>query len=208
MLLKESFTSIDLTPNTNRLVSKQHTLITYNSNKEDFMLKLMLICLSLGISSFVFACDEQCKKDQLAATKQLIFANHLNLKYCHSTVSDFLLNTRKSLGNYHEKQLPTAHRGGARNIRNFINARKDWLVECDQYMTAMEYGSVFRKRQTTAQIFKAMDETAQELEKLMKTPSQPSEDAAALVAPASEKFSQLFELMDAYMIELQKRGVL
>lgn len=172
------------------------------------MLRFMLICLSLGLSTFALACDEQCKKEELAASKNIVFPNHLNLKYCQSTVSDFLLNTRRSLGSYHEKQLPTAHRGGARNIRNFINTRKDWLAECDKYMTAMDYGSVFRKSQTTASIFKAMDETAQELEKLMKTVAQPDEDAAILTAPVSDKFIKLFELMDAHMIELQKRGVL
>lgn len=172
------------------------------------MYKYALFFIALSLSSLTLACDENCKRDKVSAKLNIQFAPHLNAKYCQSTTNDFLLNARNSLDKYKENQLPTAHRGGARNIRNYINSRKEWLRECDDYLQAMDLGNVFRKKDTTQTIFKLMDEVSLELEKITKRPANKAENINEFIEPAQTKFDNLFKHMDAHVIELQKRGIM
>ncbi len=121
---------------------------------------------------------------------------------------DFLIQGKKSLQTYREKQLPTAHRGGAKNIRNFVLQRKDWLQECDKYLQLTEQGRVFRDKESTDKIIGAMTATADELEKIMKRPKNDAEVLDLVIAPAGQKFDDLFKLVDGHYLELQRRGLL
>lgn len=172
------------------------------------MNKLLIAIALLAFAQVGFACDEACKRANVESAKNIKFASYLNLKYCQSTANDFLLNVRKSLQSYRDKQLSTAHRGGAKNIRNFILQRHDWLRECDNYMEQLDMGNVFRQKDTTENIFKAMNNTAEELHKIMMRPKKAEEDLGMVTAPAEVRFDEMFQLVDEHFIELQKRGLI
>lgn len=172
------------------------------------MKKILLTLALLTLAQVGHACDETCKRAKAEAANNIKFATYLSAKYCKQTSTDFLLHGKKSLQSYREKQLPTAHRGGAKNIRNFILQRKDWLQECDKYLQLTEQGRVFRDKDSTEKIFGAMTDTANELEKIMKRPKNNTEVLELVVAPAGQKFDQLFQLVDAHYLELQRRGLL
>jgi hypothetical protein len=172
------------------------------------MNKLLLAVALLALAQVGFACDEACKRANVESAKSIKFASYLNLKYCQSTANDFLLNARRSLQIYRDKQLSTAHRGGAKNIRNFILQRHDWLRECDNYMEQLDMGNVFRQKDTTENIFKAMNNTAEELYKIMMRKKNTTEDLDMVAAPAGLRFDEMFQLIDEHFIELQKRGLI
>ncbi len=172
------------------------------------MKKILLTITLLTLSQFNFACDENCKKAKAETANNIKFASYLNTKYCQQTSNDFLIQGKKSLQTYREKQLPTAHRGGAKNIRNFVLQRKDWLQECDKYLQLTEQGRVFRDKESTDKILGAMTATADELEKIMKRPKNDAEVLDLVIAPAGQKFDDLFKLVDAHYLELQRRGLL
>ena len=172
------------------------------------MKKIILAITLLFIYQSGIACDEACKRAKAESAGNIKFASYLNAKYCKQTSVDFLLQGKKSLQAYREKQLPTAHRGGAKNIRNFILQRKDWLQECDKYLQLTEQGRVFRDKETTEKIIGSMTATAGELEKIMKRPRNDAEVLELVVAPAGQKFDELFNQVDAHYLELQRRGLL
>lgn len=172
------------------------------------MKKILLIITLLSLSQFSFSCDETCKRTKAETTNNVKFASYLNAKYCKSTGLDFLMRGRKSLQSYRDKQLPTAHRGGAKNIRNFISQRKDWLQECDTYLELTEQGRIFRDKETTDKIMAAMTGTAEELYKIMRRPNAEIENLEVVIAPAAAKFDELFKLVDGHYLELQRRGLL
>lgn len=172
-------------------------------------MKKILLILTLALSSHnLLACDDTCKRAKAETANNIKFASYLNLKYCQTTSVDFLLQGRKSLQTYRDKQLPTAHRGGAKNIRNFILQRKDWLEECDKYLQLTEQGRVFRDKESTDNILNALNGTADELQKIMMRPRVEVESLELVTAPAAAKFDELFKEVDAHYLELQRRGLL
>ncbi len=172
-------------------------------------MKKILLCITLFcFSQFSLACDEACKRSKAEEANNVKFASYLNLKYCQTTSVDFLLQGRKSLQSYREKQLPTAHRGGAKNIRNFIMQRKDWLQECDKYLQLTEQGRIFRDKESTEKILLSLTSTADELHKIMMRPVAEVESLELVVAPAGQKFDELFKNVDDHYLELQRRGLL
>jgi hypothetical protein len=169
-----------------------------------------LICtlFFLTLSNASFACDEDCKRTQAEATNKVKFASYLNAKYCKSTAQDFILRGTKSLRTYREKQLATAHRGGAKNIRNFVTQRKEWLAECDNYLLLTDQGRIFRDKTTTDNILNSLDIIAKELSKIiLRTPTE-GEDLYLISTPAGEKLDILFKQVDDHYLELQRRGLM
>lgn len=172
------------------------------------MNKIISTIILLCFAQMTFACDETCRRAKAEAANNVKFASYLDVKYCKTTGVDFLLQGRRSLQNYREKQLPTAHRGGAKNIRNFILQRKDWLQECDKYLQLTEQGRIFRDKETTEKILGAMTSTADELNKIMMRPRAEVESLELVTAPAAQKFDELFKHIDTHYLELQRRGLL
>jgi hypothetical protein len=172
------------------------------------MKKFLLAIALISLTPFCLACDEACKRTKAEADNNVKFASYLNAKYCKSTGIDFLLQGRKSLQSYRDKQLPTAHRGGAKNIRNFILQRKDWLQECDTYLDLTDQGRIFRNKESTEKILTAMTGTADELQKIMRRPQTEVESLEVVIEPAAKQFDELFKIIDAHYLELQRRGLL
>ncbi len=167
---------------------------------------LLLASMALALNSQ--ACNEDCKRAQAEANNNSKYPSYLNLKYCQNTTHDFLLDARQSLQRYRDKQLPTAHRGGARNIRQYILQRRDWLQECETYMRALGAGNVFRQKTTTEHIFTSMNQVAEELHKIMLRKENKAEVKALVTEPAVEAFDKLFSHVDNHIQDLQLRGLL
>lgn len=172
-------------------------------------MKQLVLTLLLGfIAPAAFSCDETCQRDKAMAEHKVIFPSYLDSKYCKTTSVDFLVGARKSLQKYFDERLNSAHRGGIRNIRNFIEQRKEWLQECDNYLALTNQGRTFRTKETTEQIFAAMSSLSDELERLVKLPRTPNEDGYALTENARQGFEQMFKLVDGHRTDLQLRGQL
>ena len=169
-----------------------------------------LICtlFLLTLSNVSIACDEDCKRTEAEVTNNVKFASYLNAKYCKSTAQDFILRGTKSLRAYREKQLATAHRGGAKNIRNFIIQRKDWLSECDSYLLLTDQDRIFRNKATTESILNTLDAVAKELNKIMMRTPAAGEDLILISTPAGQQLDILFKQVDDHYLELQRRGLI
>lgn len=172
------------------------------------MNRLLFTLLLTLIAPAVLACDETCMRDKAMAENNVSFPSYLESKYCKTTTVDFLVGARKSLQKYFDNQLDSAHRGGIRNIRNFIEQRKEWLQECDNYLNLIKRGRVFRTAETTEEIFGVMAVLSNELERLVRLRRTPNEDGFELTAGARQSFQQLFALIDAHRTDLQLRGQL
>jgi len=172
------------------------------------MNRLIFTVLLTFIAPAALACDETCMRDKAMAENNVTFPSYLESKYCKTTSIDFLVGARKSLQKYFDDRLDSAHRGGIRNIRNFIEQRKEWLQECDNYLALTKRGRIFRTPETTDEIFGVMAVLSNELERLVRLPRTPDEDGFELTAGARQSFQQLFTLVDAHRTDLQLRGQL
>lgn len=172
------------------------------------MKTLCVALLTLFLCPLALACDETCKRTKAETDNNIKFASYLNSKYCASTTKGFVLQEIKSLQAYRDKQLATAHRGGAKNIRNFVMQRKDWLSECDRYLELTSQGRVFYNKETTDKIIGTMNELSDELQKIMKRPQNPAENLELVVTPAAGKFDLLFAQLEDYKLMLQRKGLL
>lgn len=172
------------------------------------MKRLLSILFIVLLAPTAFACDEACLREKAQEKHQVTFPSYLDSKFCKTTSKDFLVGARKSLQKYHDERLDSAHRGGIRNIRNFIEQRKEWLMECDNYLSLTDQGRIFRTKETTDEIFTAVDSLSTELKRLVTIRKTPDEDGFELTASAREKFGQIFKLLDAHRTDLQLRGQL
>jgi len=173
------------------------------------MRSIIYALLLLSLSQASFSCDEACKREKAETANNIKFASYLNAKYCKSTAQDFILRGSKSLKTYRETQLvQTAHRGGAKNIRNYVTQRKDWLEECNNYLKLTDQGYIFRTKETSEKILKTMDEVAIELKNIMLRRPVADEVLSVVTQPATDKFDQLFKLVDDHYLELQRRGLM
>jgi hypothetical protein len=169
----------------------------------------MLFAPFLSLLSFSSsACDDNCKKLEAESTHNVKFATYLSSKYCQQTSLDFLLKDSKSLKQYSEKQLLTAHRGSANNIKLFLEQRKDWLQECDKYLSLTKQGRVFGNKTQSEKIFASIDATTNELTLLIKRPKTPDESTEDASASSVKAFHSLFEAITEYQLELQRKGLL
>lgn len=170
-------------------------------------MKKIIPLLLMAFSLPALACDEDCKREKAMAEHNVSFSGYLNANYCQDTSVDFLLRARESLQNYRDGRLESGHKGGMRNIRNFLQQRKQWLQECDDYMRLTGQGRVFRDETTTQAIFAAMDSVSEELQRLMGSGGGVHVSAGQIGA-ATQRFEQLFMIVDAHRTDLQLRGQL
>lgn len=171
--------------------------------KRIFILLTLFVC-----SPLVLACDEACKRTKAETDNNIKFASYLTAKYCSTTTKSFMLQEIKSLKLYREKQLATAHRGGAKNIRHFVTQRREWLSECDKYLELTGQGRAFYDKDTTVKILGTMNALSDELKKIMSRPQNPAENLEVVVAPAATQFDLLFTQLEEHKLLLQRKGQL
>lgn len=164
-------------------------------------LLLLFFCLP------ALACDEECKRNAAMEEHNVDFPGYLNASYCQDTSVDFLLRARESLQKYRDGKLETGHKGGIRNIRNYLQQRKQWLLECDNYLLLTGQGRVFKDKETTERIVSSIDSVSNELERLMSVGGGIHVPANQL-GGATARFDQLFMVVDTHRTDLQLRGQL
>ncbi len=165
-------------------------------------MKQTLTLLLLLLSIPALACDESCLKAQ-ASEK---FPSYLSWQYCDDLAGDFMTTSQKSLQGYRNTRLQQKSKRGMRNTRGFIEKRREWLRECDNYLVKTKHGRIFGDNTTTTNIFSAMDSIVRELDSLAKGVTytlEPGQDSTAI---AGEKFDNLFQLVDNHKTLLQLKG--
>ncbi len=171
------------------------------------MKRLFALLLFAVLSPMAFACDENCKRERAMAEHGVTFPSYLNARFCHDTRVEFLLRGRRSLQQYYDQHLASGHRGGMRNINNFITQRIEWLQECDQYLRLTDQGRIFRNEETTEEIFESMKGVANELDRLVHR-SGATGTYVSDTSGATALFDEMFSLVDAHVTDLQLRGQL
>lgn len=171
------------------------------------MKHLFALVLIAVLSPIAFACDEDCKRERAMAEHGVTFPSYLNARFCEDTRVEFLLRGRRNLQQYYDQHLQSGHRGGMRNIHNFIQQRIEWLQECDEYLRLTDQGRIFRNEETTAEIFEAMQVVSQELDRLVYR-SGATGTYVSDTGEAPVLFDQLFGRVDAHVTDLQLRGQL
>ncbi|MGH1469834.1 MAG: hypothetical protein ACRBCS_01470 [Cellvibrionaceae bacterium] len=161
--------------------------------------KLLGTCALLVIALPAFSCDEACQKDKASAKHNIELPGYLSWKFCDDTKASFMEGDISSLENYKNKRLNVQHRNRMKNIKSFIEQRKEWLQECDQYFDLTNHGRIFIDAKTTKSIFAAMDSVSKELGALIGGVTYVSEgvdqDENQIIAG---KFDNLFKLVDAH----------
>lgn len=159
------------------------------------------------IGSSAFACDEACKKAKAESEHGVNFASYLNADFCRTTRADFLLQDYRSLEKYRSAQLPGGHKGGMNNIRKLLDQRKEWLVECDDYLRLTDQGRVFRDKNTTDSIFASIDKVSKELNDLIYNGSK-DVIVSNGIELVEQDFDSMLGLLDKHRTDLQLRGQL
>ncbi|MDO3382980.1 hypothetical protein [Gilvimarinus algae] len=171
-------------------------------------LPVNVVALLLALAgSQAFACDEACKKDKAEQEHGVKFASYLSADFCHTTRADFLIQDYRSLEKYRAEQLPGGHKGGMNNIRKLLEQRKEWLIECDDYLRLTGQGRIFRDKATTDQIFAAIDKVTKELNGLVYNGSQDVIVSNGLDI-AEQDFDKMLGMLDHHKTQLQLRGQL
>ncbi|WP_157960345.1 hypothetical protein [Marinimicrobium alkaliphilum] len=162
---------------------------------------LSLVLLTLW-ASYSMACDEDCKRERAMEEHGVRFGSHLTVQACRDTAVDFLMTARRNMENYRAERLEGGHPAGMRNIRNFIEQRKSWLDECDEYLRLTEQGRVFRTEGMTERLFGDINAVSEELMNLYNNRHNPSRE----IAEVAQRFDTLFQAMDEHVVDLQLRG--
>ena len=170
-------------------------------------MKMLITLLLLAASLSAVACDEDCKRTKAEQEHNVNLPGYLNASYCQDTTVNFLLRARKSLEQYRQDKLKTGHKGGMRNIRNYLQQRKQWLMECDNYLLLTDQGRVFKDQETTEKIFATTDRVIEELEQLMRTGGG-IHVSSQLAEIAGQRLDSLFAAVDNHRTELQLKGQL
>lgn len=126
---------------------------------------IAIACATLS-SATLYACDEECRKEAAEKEHNVEFPGYLSSAYCADIRMDFMTSAMRSLENYQTNNLDIRYKGGMRNIVSFIEQRKDWLAECDRYLTYTGQGRIFEDAATTESVFAAMERVEKELNDL------------------------------------------
>ncbi|WP_049723778.1 hypothetical protein [Gilvimarinus polysaccharolyticus] len=173
---------------------------------KNLLFPMILMFLALA-SSQVNACDEECKRKQAMEQHNVEFPSYMTAKFCETTSVDFLLRDYASLQKYRTERLPTGHKGGMNNIRKMLDQRKEWLVECDDYLRLTGQGRVFYNAETTKTVFDAMDKVTKELNALVYNGSQ-EVIVTNGIDIIEQDFDKMLSEMDQHKTNLQLRGQL
>jgi len=164
----------------------------------------MVALLMFSVSSF--ACDEECRKQAAAKKHSIKFASYLNTQYCNDIKAEFLTSAIGSLQRYRDTRLNDSRNYGMKNTRHFIEQRRDWLQECDTYLSLSEGTRVFHEKKTTFKIFAALNSVSSELDSLLKGVTYSNANEAGANTIIADKFDHLFELVDDHRTLMQLRG--
>ena len=174
--------------------------------------KMKKLCFTLLLVTFAgsaLACDEECLRDRAMAKTTIEFPSYLTWKFCEDTKKSFIDADVRSLESYRDNRLDASHKTRMKNIRSFVQQRKEWLMECDQYLDLTEHGRIFKDEETTKSIFAAMDKISSELDSLIAGVTYVSAEGGADTEVVAGRFDDLFKLVDNHktVMMLQRQFV-
>jgi hypothetical protein len=170
------------------------------------MKKLLGFTVLLVLAFPALGCDEACQRDRASVTHNVEFPGYLSWKFCEDTRMAFVESDISSLEKYRRDRLDTKYKGSMRNIKNFIEQRKSWLAECDDYMNKTNRGRIFKDDATTLQLFAALDSVSGELDKVIKGVTYVSSGDQDENAIIGSRFDQLFKLVDDHKAVMMLKG--
>lgn len=156
------------------------------------------------LSQTAIACDEECLRDKAQATHDVTFPKYLTWKYCEGIARDFITSSMRSLDNYRENHFDTKYKGPLKNTRSYLEARKDWLLECDNYMKLTKNVRVFNDDDTTEKIFASIDQLNNEFTALINGATYSNEDDAKAVM--DENVDELLQIVDDHKTMMHLKG--
>jgi hypothetical protein len=166
----------------------------------------IIAILASTLMSGAYGCDEQCLKEQAETLNNKEFPSYLTWAYCDDIRMEFMTTTMRSLESYKEKNLNPKFKGGLRNTKNFIDQRKEWLQECDQYLSMTKKKRIFEDDKATDEIFGAMDSVTKELAGLIagvRYDSAVGDDSSTVTR---DKFDRLFKTVDDHKTLMHLKG--
>ena len=166
----------------------------------------LIIGLTSLIVSSAYACDEECQKQQAEKANNVKFASYLSWEYCDDIRMEFMTSGMRSLEDYQTKHFNPKFKGGMRNTRNFLNQRKEWLQECDTYLSLTTKGRIFDDEKTTKQIFAKIDTLTKELGDLIAGVTYSSSFGQDSTEVVGEKFQDLFVTVDDHKTLMHMKG--
>jgi len=168
--------------------------------------KWSLTILTVFLSLSVNASDEQTKREQAQQKHGVSFPSYLTWNYCDTLVRDFFGYDMDSLKSYSTKHFDTKYKGPIRNIVTMIEQRKDWLGECDNYISKTRNERIFYDNQTTASIFAKMDRIKKELTGVMQGVRYSSPQGDETKKVVGERFEELFSTVDDHKNLMHLKG--
>jgi len=160
----------------------------------------------LVLSGPAFSCDEACARDRASVTNNTVFPGYLNWIFCEDTKASFMQADIRSLENYRSERLNIEHRNRMKNIKQFVEQRKEWLSECDNYMKLTDHGRIFRDEATTEKIFASMDDVTHELDSILRGVTYVSEEGQVDNSVIAKKFDSFFQLVDDHKTVMMLKG--
>ena len=170
------------------------------------MKKSLAVLMLLVCAAPAFSCDEACQRDRASVTNNVEFPSYLTWKFCDDTKNSFMQSDIRSLESYRTKRLNIEHRNRMKNIKEFVEQRKQWLQECDNYLELTDHGRIFRDEETTEKIFAAMDDVSKELDSLLRGVTYVNEDGLVDNSIIATKFDTFFQLIDDHKTVMMLKG--
>lgn len=119
---------------------------------------------------------------------------------------DFMTSAMRSLDNYRTNHIKTKYKGPMKNTRHFVVQRKEWLKECDVYMSATGKGRIFDNDKTTKKIFASMDKVTKEFDDLIAGVSYSTGAGEDPNAVMKERLNTLMETVDNHKSLMHLKG--
>ena len=126
-----------------------------------------LLALALAMATGASSCDEACVKSKAEQALGKSFPSYLTWQSCDDTREQFMTSAMRSLQSYRDEHFDVRKKRGMANIKNFLDQRREWLAECDDYYRHTQRGRIFEDDATTDKVFAAIEGVSRELSDLI-----------------------------------------
>lgn len=168
-----------------------------------YILSIFTLVVTASVAN---ACDENCKREEAQATHSVKFPSYLTWNFCGDTRSQFMASAVRSMEKYRDGKIDTRYKGPLKNIKGFVNQRKEWLAECDNYLKLTGRGRIFDDEKTTKAIFGAMDSVTNELGALIAGATYSSDVGDDSSSQVRNRFDSLLKLVDDHKTLMHLKG--
>lgn len=170
------------------------------------MQSILVLAAVLFAAPMTQACDEQCKREAAETKNASEFPSFLTWNYCEGLKRDFMSVDISSLQSYSGKHFNTKYKGPIKNIIKLIDQRKDWLKECDVYISQTTDKRLFDDKKTTDAVFANMQTIKSELEAVLSGVTYSSVQGDETKKIVTEKFQALFQTIDDHNNLMHLKG--